>query len=487
MTPQNQGTILIVDDTPANISVLLSYLDDHGFRVLVARDGQSALEQAGVAVPDVILLDVMMPGMDGFETCRRLKSDPALQSIPVLFITALHETFDKVKGFEAGARDYITKPFQREEVLARVRTHLTIRRLHRELEVVNADLEQRVIERTRELEQLKDRLQDENTYLREEIRSEHHHDEIVGKSKTLASILDTVQRIADSDASVLILGETGTGKELIARQVHNTSRRCHRPLVKVNCAALPAHLIESQLFGHEKGAFTGAVSRKRGRFELGDGGTVFLDEIGELPHELQAKLLQVLQEGRFERLGATDTTEVDVRIIAATNRNLQDAIRTGDFREDLFYRLNVVPITLPPLRERTADIRQLAEFFIARCCRGSGKKIHMVPDTVVDLLKSYTWPGNIRELENVIERAVVLSKGPELVIDDSFKSTVRSDSEVTDLVKLKDIERNHIYHVLDRVNWIVGGPRGAASVLGLNPSTLRSKIKKLHITRSEKP
>ena len=293
--PPEKGTILIVDDTPANISVLLDYLHQQGFKVLVARDGLRALEQVKHARPDLILLDVVMPGLDGFETCRRLKAEADTGAIPVIFMTALSDTTDKMRGFEVGAVDYVIKPFQHEEVLARVTTHLTLRRLQMELQEANARLEQRVAERTaalqqalEEVEQLKNRLQAENVYLQEEIKLNHNFEEIIGRSATMKKVLRKVEQVAATDATVLILGETGTGKELIARAIHNLSPRANRPLVKVNCAALPANLIESELFGHEKGAFTGAHMRKAGRFELADGGTIFLDEIGDLPSALQA-------------------------------------------------------------------------------------------------------------------------------------------------------------------------------------------------------
>jgi len=486
---EERGTVLVVDDTPANIAVLLEYLDREGFIVLVARDGESALEQAYYAQPDLILLDVLMPGLDGYETGRRLKSRPETREIPIIFITALSDTSDKVRGFAVGAVDYVTKPFQQDEVLARVTAHLALRRLQRALQSANEQLEQRVAERTAalqqalaEVERLKDRLQAENCYLQEEIRLNHNFGEIIGQGSCLHKVLHLVEQVAATGANVLILGETGTGKELIARAVHDLSPRKGRPLVKVNCAALPANLIESELFGHEKGAFTGALMRRVGRFELADGGTIFLDEVGDLPLELQAKLLRVLQEGELERLGSPHTIRVDARVLAATNRNLKEAVAKGEFREDLYYRLNVFPIILPPLRQRREDIPLLARHFVAKFAKRLGKPIASVPGRVMERLQAYPWPGNIRELENVIERAVILSPGTALQIDETL-DTGAAGSHIPSAVTLEEAERNHVRAVLEDTGWQIEGPGGAAQRLDVNPSTLRSRMRKLGIER----
>ena len=300
-----------------------------------------------------------------------------------------------------------------------------------------------------EVEQLKDRLQVENTYLQEEIRLEHNFDDIISASEAFKKVLRSVEQVASTDATVLVLGETGTGKELVARALHTLSSRKERPLVKVNCAALPANLIESELFGHEKGAFTGALARKQGRFELADGGTIFLDEIGDLPLDLQAKLLRALQEGEIERVGGTQTIKVDVRVIAATNRDLEEASRSGEFREDLFYRLNVFPIALPPLRERSEDVPLLANHFIKKFGAKMGKKITAVPQKVMATLQAYDFPGNIRELENIIERAVILTRDQTLQLDQSLellKSPAASEGDCT----LEEVERQHILTVLEK-------------------------------------
>ncbi len=333
-----------------------------------------------------------------------------------------------------------------------------------------------------EVEQLKNRLQAENIYLQEEIKVVHNFEEIIGASAALKKVLRKVEQVASTDSTVLILGETGTGKELLARAVHNLSDRRDRPLVKINCAALPANLIESELFGHEKGAFTGAFKRKIGRFELADGGTIFLDEIGDLSLELQSKLLRVLQEGEFERLGNPQTTKVDVRIISATNRDLEKAIEDGSFREDLYYRLNVFPIQSPPLRERQEDIPILVRHFIKKFTARTGKKIETVPQKVMAALQGYHWPGNVREVENIIERAVIISTGKQLKLEDWLSKTVIS-SKASHISTLAELEREHILEVLELARWRVSGESGAAKVLGLKPTTLEARMKKLSIQR----
>ena len=332
-------------------------------------------------------------------------------------------------------------------------------------------------------EQERARLAAQNVYLQEEIKSSHNFEEIVGQSPALTSILADVTRVAPTDSTVLITGETGTGKELIARAIHSSSPRGAKPLIKINCAALPAGLVESELFGHEKGAFSGAIARRIGRFELADGGTVFLDEIGELPAEAQAKLLRVLQEREFERVGGGEPIKVDVRVIAATNRDLLKSVREREFREDLFYRLNVFPVRLPPLRERTDDIPLLVHFLVARFAKRIGKLIEGVSTATMERLLAYPWPGNIRELENVLERAVVLANGPLLEINSKVLPVAESPSPPRLDGNLEDVERNHIRDVLDRTNWVIEGARGAAIILGLHPNTLRSRIKKLGLAR----
>jgi DNA-binding NtrC family response regulator len=485
------NTILVVDDTPANIGILLKSLGQDGVKILVASDGESAIEQIGFVKPDLILLDVMMPGMNGFETCRVLKKDKVTQDIPIIFMTALSDTEDKVKGFALGAVDYVTKPFQQEEVIARVNAHLTIRNFQLKLEQLVAERTAALTESNRalrkalqELETLKNRLQEENIYLREEIKLQHNFENIVYRSDAFKKVLHQVEQVAATGATVLIIGETGTGKELIARAVHDISDRKDRPLVKVNCAALSENLIESELFGHEKGAFTGAMNRRQGRFELAHNGTLFLDEIGDLPPPSQAKQLRVLQEGEFERVGGTETFEVDVRVIAATNRDLEEMINAGTFRQDLFFRLNVFPIPLPPLRERIGDVPLLTRHFVRKYADKIGKPIDVIPKAVINALEDYTWPGNVRELENVIERSVIVSTGDPLSIDGTFERHDRGHGGSGHFGTLEEVEANHIRRVLEETNWRVAGRYGAARRLAINPSTLRSRMKKLGI---EKP
>jgi chemotaxis protein methyltransferase CheR len=330
-----------------------------------------------------------------------------------------------------------------------------------------------------EISELKEKLEVERAYLQEEIKLEYNYENIIGQSDGLNYVLYKVEQIAPSDTTVLVLGETGTGKELVARAIHSLSPRNNRTLVKVNCATLPSNLIESELFGHEKGAFTGAHARQLGRFEVANGATLFLDEIGELPLELQPKLLRVIQDGEFERLGSSGTIKVDVRLIAATNRNLEEEVRRGRFREDLWYRLSIFPITVPPLRERMEDIALLVDFLVEKIARKLGKSIESIPTNVMNTLQNYTWPGNVRELENVLERAVINSSGPKLRLVDELKIP-RKDLPTTQKT-LQEVERNHIVRVLEQTNWKVSGPNGAAEILGLNRSTLRARIQKLGI------
>ncbi|MBS1788630.1 MAG: sigma 54-interacting transcriptional regulator [Acidobacteria bacterium] len=334
-----------------------------------------------------------------------------------------------------------------------------------------------------EIAALKIRLEQENFYLQEEIRTEHNFKEIVGQSASIRKVLQAIETVAPTDATVLVCGETGTGKELVARAVHNLSPQKDKPLVKVNCAALVTGLIESELFGHEKGAFTGALARKIGRFELANGGTIFLDEIGDLPLELQAKLLRVLQEGEFERVGGSQTIKVSVRVIAATNRNLTHAVNSGSFRSDLFYRLNVFPLTLPSLRERREDIPLLVSHFLSRFTKKLGKPLERLSRESMDRLMRYDWPGNVRELVSVIERAAILARSPVVHIENSLDLRIRAGVDNPGLIKLEDLERAHIIRALDETNWMIDGARGAALILGLHPNTLRSRMQKLGIKK----
>ncbi len=458
----DNGLVLIVDDEPLNVDLLEQELAAERYRTVAARSGEEALKRAAESHPDLILLDVMMGGIDGYETCRRLKAQEATRSIPVIFLTALSDTLEKVRGFRAGAVDYLTKPFETEELLARVGTHIALRReieAHRQAKAtINV--------------------------LVEEIRADHAS--MIGESPAMRRLTQMIAQVAPTDSTVLIQGETGTGKELVARAIHDSSARRDRPLVKVNCAALPRELVESELFGHEKGAFTGALQQRRGRFELADGGTLFLDEIGEMPLEAQAKLLRVLQERELERVGGSRTLRIDVRVIAATNRDVQAQIDGGRFRSDLFYRLNVFPLAIPPLRERRDDIALLIDHFATRMARKLGRPAAL-PSRFVELAAGYAWPGNIRELENLVERALILSDGHARDAAEFFDSApavpVMPAAASAAPATLEEMERAHIVHTLDATRWRIEGDSGAAQLLGLNPSTLRGRMRKLGIRK----
>ncbi len=387
-----------------------------------------------------------------------------------------HEVFWR-KDRTAFPVEYVSTPIRDEagELLGAVVTFNDITERKRQTEALEQALEQ--------VQKLTKQLKAENAYLQHEIKLNHNFEEIIGESKTLTKVLHSVERVASTDATVLVLGETGVGKELFARAIHNLSPRQDRPLVKVNCAALPSALVESELFGHERGAFTGAVSQKIGRFELAHTGTIFLDEIAELPTDLQAKLLRVLQEGELERIGGTRTIKVDVRVIAATNRDLVKAVWAGEFRQDLYYRLNVFPVQVPPLRERPTDTRLLASHFVQRYARKLGRTVDKIPERAMERLERYSWPGNVRELENVIERAVILTEGDTLRLDDMLDPlgslTVRGGGQRA----LEDVERDHIFAILNETGWKIQGKNSTAEILDLHPNTLRSRMKKLGIAK----
>jgi transcriptional regulator with GAF, ATPase, and Fis domain len=352
-----------------------------------------------------------------------------------------------------------------------------LKKSHNELERQAVELQTALSE----IKTMKDQLETENIYFRHENKMKHRFEHIIGQSDGLKYVLYRAEQVAPSNTTILILGETGTGKELIAAAIHNMSPRSERPLITVNCAALPGNLIESELFGREKGAFTGADTRRVGRFEVADGSTLCLDEIGELPLELQAKLLRVIQHNEFERLGSSHTIKVDVRIVATTNRDLEEEVRKGRFRQDLYYRLNVFPITVPPLRQRKDDIPLMVQSFIERYSRKLGKQITTIQKETMKALQDYPWPGNVRELESIIERAVILCPGPVLQLADKLE--ILSPTILSAVRTLEETERNQILKILSETRWRIEGKGGAAMILGIHPSTLRARMHKLGMVR----
>jgi DNA-binding NtrC family response regulator len=448
------GFLLLVDDDETNREVLSVRLEGFGYVVALAANGKQALELVEKQHFDLVLLDIMMPEVNGFEVLRSLRGCHSLTELPVIMATARDRSEDVVRALQQGANDYVTKPYDFPVLLARIQTQLALKRAVAQV-----------------------------GYLREEIESSGYFDEIVGQSQALREVLDKVKRVAPTDARILITGESGTGKELLARAIHHASGRRGQPLVKVNCGAIAPTLVESELFGHEKGAFTGAHDRRIGRFELANGGTIFLDEVGELPLETQVKLLRVLQENELERVGSSRSQKVDVRVIAATNRNLADAVKAKTFREDLFYRLHVVPLKMPALRERREDIPLLIAYFLDRFSKKLGKQFHGVSEEMMPQLLAYGWPGNVRELQNVLERAAVLADGPWLTMDDPLQSPLDEPALSSAPSNLNQVQRDHILRILKDTHGVIEGKDGAAAVLGLRPSTLRSRMQRLGITR----
>ena len=742
------SAIMIIDDNPENLRVLGKMLSQQGYTVRSFPSGPPALQSARIEPPDLVLLDIRMPEMDGFEVCVQFKEEEALKDVPVIFLSAVDEIEGKLQAFELGGADYVTKPCQAGEVLARVKTHLDLRKAMINLEILNNNLEQIVRERTADLQEseekyrrivttanegitttdenfrivyanevmaellggsvheiigrqsidfvfeeereaiqnfyrrrvdgqrdvyecrirrldgraiwvsvsaapimdrynkfqgsislftditdrkqaeislqqskefnqailmslqeplavldrsgnilavndswirfahendavsidrlcqganyldvckqsssagsvgaqaamdgiqsvvekrietfefeydchspneerwflmkvvpfrgrkggtiithhdittrkeseinlkkaleeiksLKNQIEADNIYLQEEIKLEHNFSQIIGSSDEIRYTLYRLEQVAKTDSVVIILGETGTGKELIARALHNNSARAARPLIKVNCANLPEHFIESELFGHAKGAFTGATELRKGRFEIAHQGTIFLDEIGELPPALQVKLLRVLQDGEFERLGDSRTLKTDVRVIAATNRDLEAMAEAGKFRRDLWYRINVFPITVPPLRRRKDDIPLLVNHFVKKIGKKVGKKITKISKTVLKELESYDWPGNVRELEHILERSIILSQGKSLHLAEKF-TIGKGEPGRAGLQSLANLEHDHILSTLERTGWVIEGPNGAAKILQIHPNTLRYRMRKLNIRR----
>jgi len=452
-------TILVVDDKDSMRNMLTETLTDEGYRVDCAPDGRRALELVRNKSYDLVLTDLKMPDVDGLEVLgnvNAIDSDTA-----VIVMTAYGTIEDAVAAIKKGAYDFITKPFDTD--------HLCV--------LVNRALENR-------------RLVAENTLLRQELLAGHGFSNIIGQNEKMVEISGLIQKVAKSDATVLLQGESGTGKELFARAIHSLSLRKDRPYITINCAAIPHELLENELFGSEKGAFTGAHARKMGKFEIANSGTVFLDEIGDMDISLQSKLLRVLQQKNFERLGGTKPIDVDVRVIAATNMDLNEQIRAKHFREDLYYRLSVFPINIPPLRERRDDIKRLTEYFVEKYCREMKKPIKSLSRDSVNILEKYHWPGNVRELENTIERAVILAEGKKITPDHLAIRLQRTDEiQLREGAGLKEIgahaqmkaEKATIVRVLKQVN---GNKRKCARVLKIDYTTLFDKIKKYDIEKA---
>jgi DNA-binding NtrC family response regulator len=471
--------ILIIDDTPANLNLLTAVLEPRGYEIFAAPGGEAGLKIAAKALPDLILLDVVMPGRDGFAICRELKAEQATRDIPVLFITAKQETASVLNGFRVGAVDYILKPFQAEEVVGRVETHLKISRLTRELQRKNTELEAEVTRR-RVAEDARERADARLSTLSAREAQRWGLSGFIGHSRMIRQILQDVERLHQfANTSVLITGESGTGKELVARAIHHGSSRAQAPFIPVNCVAIPSELAESMLFGHLKGSFTGATADRKGWFELADGGTLFLDEIGDMPNALQAKLLRVLEDGEITPVGAAQSKRVDVRIISATNAELSARIAGGDFRQDLYFRLARFIVQTPPLRERPEDIPLLAAHFLQLFAEEMGMAPPTLTSEALAWLSSYDFPGNVRELKNLIERALIASGGETIerkhvqVSTNSFVAVpvreTRPESFANLPLNLEEAENVLIQRALEQTR---GNVAEAARLLGVNRSRI---------------
>jgi DNA-binding NtrC family response regulator len=445
--------ILIVDDEESQRQQLAGFLKKQGFSVTTAESGAEALNLCQEKNFEVALIDLKMPGMDGIELLGKLKeSNPEIQ---VIMMTAYGSVETAVEAMKLGAYHYVNKPINLDELKLNINKSLQNHHLLME-----------------------------NKYLKEELEEKYRDLKIVGESPEVKEVLSTVSRVAKTNSTVLIIGESGTGKELVARAIHDLSGRADKRFVAVSCAALPETLFESELFGHEKGAFTGAIKSKEGRFELADGGTLFLDEVGDIPLEIQVKLLRAIESQEFERLGGKDTLKVDVRIISATNQDLEKKIKEKDFREDLYYRLNVISVFIPPLRERREDILLLMDHFIKKANQKCGRSIQGITPAVKDIILNYDWPGNVRELENMIERGVVLARSNVIDKGDLPYFGLVSDRSIVDTsaptLSLKDMERNHILKVLKKTEWNL---MKTAEILGIHRNTLRLKMKEYGIQK----
>ncbi len=455
-------SILIIEDNPDEALLLQAVLQEGGYHVEIAYDGVEGIEKLENSFFDVVITDLFMPKMDGLEVLEYVvENNP--ETICII-ITGKGTIKKAVEAIKKGAYDFLTKPYRHDEITLVIEKALETRRLRRE-----------------------------NEYLRRKLWQEWGYGEIIGKSRAMRQVFSLIEKVADTDSTILILGESGTGKELVARAIHQASHRREGPFIPVNCGAIPEELLESELFGHEKGAFTGAIKTRVGRFELAHGGTIFLDEVSEMSPKLQVKLLRVLQERTFERVGGTRSIQVDIRVIAATNRDLEKEVREGRFREDLYYRLNVIPIKLPPLRERREDIPLLIEHFLKRFAKRKNREVMSISKEALECLMRHDWPGNVRELENVIERMVILSNGETLTLED-VPEYILGQAGSSPLVNVDDFdipeeginlprmvsefEKRLILKALEKTGWV---KNRAAKLLNINRTTLIEKMKKQKI------
>lgn len=456
-----KANILIVDDEIAIRKALDKFLTGLGYKTFSAANGEEALKIMENEVIDMALVDLVMPGIDGVELIRRLKEFD--QKIVCIVMTAFGTITSAVEAMKAGAYHYFTKPFELDDIESLIATALE----HKNLK-------------------------EENRVLRQQLKAKYKFDNIVGTSPEMTGVFEMIEKVADSDSTILILGESGTGKELVAKAVHFNSRRANMPLVTVNCAAIPEELLETELFGHVKGSFTGAIGTKLGRFDTANGGTIFLDEIGDMSPKLQVKILRVLQERKFEPVGSTKTHEVDVRIITATNRNLEEEVKHKKFREDLFYRLNVIPIKIPPLRERKTDIPMLTQHFIQKFNKENNKHVEGLSKQAMEVFTRYSWPGNVRELENMVERLVILKPSGLIEVSDfpeqitakiqRLAKPVGDEMSLSPNVSFKEAVEDYETQLISKALEQTGGNKNkAAELLGLNRTTLVEKIKRKQI------
>jgi DNA-binding NtrC family response regulator len=471
--------ILYIDDEQSNLDVFkVSFMDD--FEIFTSQSTREAYDMLVEEEIKVVLIDQRMPEETGIEFINRVGHE--FQEV-VFMILSAYADFDVAHDAIKTGKVYrfLLKPWKENEM--RIDMNNAIEKYN--LSLQNKTILKSLEVQNKKLTALKKQLEEENQYFREEIKLSKNFEDIITEDERFLSILKNIEQVASSDAPVLITGETGTGKELVARAIHNLSDRRHRAFVCINCAAIPESLYESELFGHEKGAFTGAIGLKKGKFELADGGTLFLDEVGEIPVHLQAKLLRAIQENQIERVGGKQVIDLDIRVVSATNRMLQEEVNHKRFRSDLFYRINVFPITIPPLRERKKDIPLLVQFFINKFNQKYSKTVQIVSRKEMERIKMYDWPGNVRELENTIERGVITSLNNQLNMGHLIPVKSKT-SEPENIQTLEEVERDYILSILAKTNWKIGGKNGAAEYLGLNRTTLIARMKKLQITRPDK-